>query len=188
VSTNFIIGKNSVFHHVISATPLEKPLAKWYALYVRSRFEKKVYQELQKKHIECFLPLIEEIRIWSDRKKKVHVPLFQGYVFVRSDLKNKLPILEIAGVVKFVGIRTQPSAIPDEQINWIKVILQAKDAVRREHYPFLGQKVEVVAGPLRGVRGVVSQIRSRTRIVVAVDSIFQALSIEVQPEFLRLLK
>ena len=156
---------------------------KWYAIYVRSRFEKKVYAELVKK-VECFLPLIENVRTWSDRKKKVQEPLFRGYVFVRIDIQNRLRVLETNGVVKFVGIRDRASAIPEEQINWIKIALRSPDAVKKEQYPYIGQKVEVVVGFFKGIRGVVSQWKGKTRLVISVDSISQAISFEVQPEFL----
>jgi len=66
--------------------------------------KKKVYEDLGKKEVETFLPLIEEMHIWSDRKKKVMEPLFRGYIFVKTDLRDKETILMTDGVVRFVGI------------------------------------------------------------------------------------
>jgi len=162
-----------------------EPDVKWYAIYVRSRFEKKVYAQLLQKNIETYLPLIEEVRLWSDRKKKVQEPLFKGYLFVRINIKAKLSVLQADGVVKFVGIRDRPSAIPGDQINWIKIILHSADAIRKEKYPTMGERVEVVAGPLHGIQGIVSQVRGSTRLVILVDAISRAFSVEVQPEFLK---
>ena len=102
---------------------------RWYALYLRSRYEKRTSAELQRKNIDCFLPLIEGVRVWSDRRKKVREPLFRGYVFVKTDLRNKVDVLSTDGVVRFVGIRNQPSPIPEEQINWIRIIVDYPDAV-----------------------------------------------------------
>jgi transcription antitermination factor NusG len=76
----------------------------WYALYLRSRYEKKANLELEKKNIETFLPLIEELHVWSDRKKRVMEPLFRGYIFVKTDLRDKETILMTDGVVRFVDI------------------------------------------------------------------------------------
>ena len=79
------------------------PSKNWYAIYVRSRHEKYVYSELQQKGIESSLPLVTQTRQWSDRKKKVEVPLFRGYVFVNIDIsKDKMNVLQTDGVVKFV--------------------------------------------------------------------------------------
>ena len=72
-----------------------RDFVQWYALYLRSRFKKKAYAELLRKDIECFLPLIEEVRVWSDCKKKVEEPLFPGYVFVKTDLQDKEHILQM---------------------------------------------------------------------------------------------
>ncbi len=160
---------------------------RWYALCVRSRFEKKVQTQLVRKQLESYLPLIEEIRQWSDRKKKVKEPLFRGYVFVRIDLKNKLEVLETDGAVKFVGIRNRPSAIPDEEIGWIRTVLghpAVASSVRREKRLPPGEKVEIVAGPFRGIKGIVSQVRGNARLVIQVETIARTFSVEVPPEFL----
>ena len=113
----------------IEKSEMYKPHEKyWYAVYVRSRHEKKVYHLFEEKGIESSLPLIKTTRQWSDRKKKVEVPLFRGYVFVRLDIdKDKLHILQTDGVVKFISIRSKPSRIPDEQINWIHMIVKKSD-------------------------------------------------------------
>jgi transcription antitermination factor NusG len=159
----------------------------WYALYLRSRFEKKTFYALQKKGIETYLPLIKEVHIWSDRKKKVEEPLFKGYIFVKTDLHDKEIILKTDGVIRFVGIKNKPSAIQDDQINCIKIVLHSSNVVQRESYPSIGEQVEVVAGSLRGIRGIVSEARGKTKLVILVDTISQAFSIEVQPEFLKVI-
>ena len=90
----------------------------WYAVYVRSRHEKKVHQLLLEKGVESSLPLIKITRKWSDRKKKVEIPLFRGYVFVRIDVGiDKLNILQTDGVVKFIGILNKPSKIPIQSLS-----------------------------------------------------------------------
>lgn len=158
--------------------------ARWYALYTRSRYEKKVTDDLRGRGIESFLPLIEEVHLWSDRKKRVLEPLFRGYVFVRTDLREKIPILQTPGVVRFVGIRHVPSPIPDEQINWIRILINAPDALHREQYVAVGETVRIVAGPFRGVEGFVLRVKDCTRVVVSISTIAQSVSVEVPSEFL----
>jgi transcriptional antiterminator NusG len=156
----------------------------WYAVYVRSRFEKKTYDDLIKKEIDCFLPLIEEVRIWSDRKKKVRAPLFPGYLFVRINPRNKLSVLESDGVVRFVSNGTKLSRVPDEQIDWIRIVIGYPDVLQREEAVSVGQQVEVLAGPFRGIKGLVTRRKGTTRVVIMLESISRSVSVEVAPEYL----
>ena len=154
----------------------------WYALYLRSRFEKKVFKDLQEKNIEVFLPLIEEVHVWSDRKRKVMEPLFRGYVFVKTSLKDRYSILETGGVVRFVGIREKPSLIPEEQIEWLRRIIASPEHVKREYYLNVGERVRVIGGPLMGVEGIIKQLNGETRVVVSLDAIAQSVSVEVRSD------
>ena len=156
----------------------------WYALYIRSRFEKRTDAELQEKGIESFLPLIEEVHVWSDRKKKVLEPLFRGYLFVKTNLRNKVDILQAEGVVRFVSIKNTPSPIPEDQINWVRIVAKRPDAIRREDCIAIGENVRVSAGPFKGVEGFVIKVKDSTRVLVCLSSIAQAVSVEVAPEFL----
>lgn len=146
-----------------------------------------VHAQLSRKGIETYLPLVEEFRVWSDRKKKVQEPLFKGYLFTRIDLKHKLDVLQSDGVVRIVGAPNSPSPVRDEEIDWIKRSLgdpTIAKSLRMEKYPTQGDLVEIVSGPMRGVRGVVSQSRGNTRLVIQVETISRAFSVEVPPEFL----
>jgi transcription antitermination factor NusG len=160
---------------------------KWYALYLRSRYEKKVYEDLGKKEVETFLPLIEEVHIWSDRKKKVLEPLFRGYVFVKTDLRDKETILMTDGVVRFVGINYKPSWIPEAQIDWLRRIVGESMDVQREQYLKVGEKVRIIAGPLIGVEGIVSRVHGISRVVVSITAIEQSVSVQVPAELLEIL-
>jgi transcription antitermination factor NusG len=151
----------------------------WYALYLRSRFEKKVFKDLQEKSVESFLPLIEEVHVWSDRKRKVQEPLFRGYVFVKTDLRDRYTILETDGVVRFVGIRDKPSLIPEEQIEWLRRIITKPEHVTREQYLEVGERVRVIGGPMQGVEGIIKQLNGQTRVVISLSSIVQSVSIQV---------
>lgn len=152
---------------------------KWYALYLRSRYEQKINAELTKKGIESFLPLIEVTRIWSDRKKKVKEPLFHGYLFVKTDLRNRIDILQTRGVVRLVGIGEKPSMIPEEQINWIRLFTEHPAVIQKEKYIGIGKKIRVTAGIFAGLEGFMMKDRGAHRVVVTIESIKQSLSLEI---------
>ena len=161
----------------------------WYAVYVRSRQEKKVHQLFEEKGVESSLPLIKTTRQWSDRKKKVEVPLFRGYVFIRIDIrKDKFNILKTDGVVKFIGIGKNPSRIPDEQIHWVHMMVEESETVQSEKEIPIGQKVRVAAGPFKGIEGVVLRSGNRSRLVVFIESIMHAVSVEINPNYLDVIK
>ena len=161
----------------------------WYAVYVLSRNEKKVYNLFLKKGIESSLPLIKTTRQWSDRKKKVEIPLFRGYIFVRIDIgKEKLNILQTNGVVKFIGIRDEPSRIPDDQIHWIHMMVEESTTVRNENEIPVGEKIRVMSGPFKGVEGVVLRAGNRSRLVVFMESIMHAVSVDINPNYLEKIK
>ena len=146
-------------------------------------------QLFEKKGIESSLPLIKTTRQWSDRKKKVEIPLFRGYVFVKIDIgKDKLNILKTDGVVKFIGIRSKPSKIPDEEIHWVHIMAEKSDTVQNEKEIPVGQKVHVIAGPFKGVEGVVMRSGNQSRLVVVIESIMQAVSVEISPSYLANIK
>ena len=154
-------------------------------IYVRSRHEKNVHSALLDKGIDASLPMRTVVREWSDRKKKVKLPLFRGYVFVNINLKiANLNVLQTPGVVKFIGIRKEPSRIPDEQIHWIHMMVTESDTVQNEKEIPVGQRVRVKAGPFKGTEGMVKRVGSRSRLVVLIESIMQAVSVDINPEYI----
>jgi transcription antitermination factor NusG len=161
--------------------------ARWYALYLRSRYEKKVHTELQKKNVESFLPLVEELHTWSDRKKKIQEPLFRGYIFIKSDLQNKSSILMTDGVVRFVGLNNKPSSIPDLQIDWLRRIVNESIEMRLERYLSIGERVRVVVGPLKGVEGIVTRLQGVSRVVVSIAAIEQSVSMQMPANYLEVI-
>ena len=157
---------------------------RWYVLYLRSRYEKRVHEELVQRGIESFQPIVTEVRQWSDRKKKVEVPLFPGYDFVRIELTQKLRVLEVDGVVKFVAIGTaNPTPVPDGQIESLKLVIASPKTIRKEKSPLdHGELVKVKSGPFAGAQGIVVRAKNSTRVVISIDSIQQAVSVEVAAE------
>lgn len=154
-------------------------VAHWYALYVRSRFEKKVNAILREKGLESYLPLRTVLKQWSDRKKKVLEPLFSCYVFVRISLRERIYAVESHGVVRMVSFNGHPSPIPDDEIHAVKTVLEGADTFETTQYFGVGQMVEVITGPLEGIRGRLIQHRGQKRLLVGIAQIKQAITVEV---------
>ena len=97
---------------------------KWYVVYTKSRSEKKTNERLEKIEIETYLPLIKTLRQWSDRKKKVEIPLINSYIFVKANKLNYTSILNTEGVINFIKFENKHASIPDNQINNLKILMQ----------------------------------------------------------------
>ncbi len=160
---------------------------KWYALYTRCRFEKKMLGELTDRSIEVFLPMREIISRWKDRKKRIWIPLFPGYIFVHhiDTPENRFRILNLPGAVRFVGFEGRANPIPEEQIQYVRKFLEASIAVDPYPYIQVGTRVEVIAGPLKGIQGILVEKRGRFRFVIQVDLIRQAVSAEIDASDVR---
>ena len=157
----------------------QAPKANWYALYTCARHEKKVAEQIERRDVSCFLPLYRSVRRWKDRRKQLDLALFPGYVFVRMSLLNKLKVLEVPGVVRFVSFDGHPAALPDEEIEALRNRLVGN--AKMEPHPYLrsGRKVRVHSGPLQGLEGVIVRRKDRCRLVFSIDLIQRSLAIEV---------
>lgn len=164
---------------------LAKP--EWYALYTRSRFEKKMLGELTDRNVEVFLPMREVLSRWKDRRKKIWVPLFPGYIFVHhvNTPENRYRILNIPGAVRFVGLEGRAEPVPEEQIQYVRRFLEASISVDSYPYIRVGSRVEVIAGPLSGIQGILVEKRGKFRFVVQVDLIQRAISVEIDASDVR---
>lgn len=151
----------------------------WFALWTRSRHEKLVRDQLQQKQVEVFLPTINKWSRWKDRKKQIEWPLFPGYCFARFDVSDRLPILKCDGVVSIVGTEGLPSPIPPVEIDSIRQLIESELAF--DPCPLIkeGMMVEVTAGPLKGVVGRLIRKGAHARLMLSVDLIGQAVSVEV---------
>lgn len=141
---------------------------RWYAAYTASRSEKKVYEELIKKEIDCYLPLKIEKRQWSDRIKLIENPLIRGYIFVKVSSKEYYDVLATPGVRRYVCFEGKPTSIPENQINDLKHFMQCMNTeaeVTSDHIR-KGVIVKIVSGPLSGISGEVVEIRGKRCIVL----------------------
>ena len=161
----------------------------WYAIYVRSKHEKNVHSALLNKGIESSLPLKTVIRQWSDRKKKVQLPMFRGYLFVKINLdKDKFNVLQTPGVVKFIHFNNQIPVIPKEQIFWLDALLSSESEINYETQYLPGNEAEVIAGPFKGLKGKVIKQKSVFRVLLWIDIIMQGISVEIDSADLALVE
>jgi len=138
-----------------------------------------VRQQLEQKQIEAFLPTIMRWSHWKDRKKQIDWPLFPGYCFARFNLRERLAILKCTGVVNIVSFEGDPAPIPEHEIDGIRVLIGSELAY--DPCPMIreGMMVEVTHGPLKGVVGRLLRKGAHARLVLSVDLIGQAVSVEV---------
>jgi transcription antitermination factor NusG len=154
--------------------------AEWYAIWTRSRHEQVVREQLERKHLEAFLPTITRWSRWKDRKKKIDWPLFPGYCFAKFDADAALPVLKCTGVVNFVSFEGKPAPIPAYELDNIRLLIGSE--LQYDPCPLIheGMMVEVVHGPLRGVIGRLMRKEAvKARLILSVDLIGQAVSVEV---------
>lgn len=158
----------------------------WFAIWTRSRHEQVVCDQLARKHIDVFLPTVTRWSHWKDRRKQIDWPLFPGYCFARFDPTDRLPILKCAGVVNIVSNEGAPAPIPEYEIDGIRQLVDSQLAF--DPCPFIreGMLVEVTHGPLRGVVGRLMRKGAHARLVLSVDLIGQAVSVEVDAGDVRL--
>ncbi|NLI81608.1 MAG: UpxY family transcription antiterminator [Deltaproteobacteria bacterium] len=163
--------------------PETKP--SWFALYVQVNHEKEVFKRLEDRSVRSYLPLLETWSKRRDRRKKIQVPLFPGYVFFNTVLDGTahLHVLKTPGAITIVRNSEGPLSIPDYQIENLQTILQAKEPLRVHPYLREGDWVQVVRGPFTGCLGVLLRHNARRgRLVVSVDLIQRSVSVELDVE------
>ena len=165
------------------AGPIESPVryadSPWYALYTRHQHEKAVNQILTNKGFETFLPLYSAPHRWKDRTKVVSLPLFPCYVFLRGGLERRLAIMTTPGVHSIVSNAMRPRVIPPDEIDAIRRV--AERGFRLEPHPLLkcGDWVRVKGGPLNGIQGLLVRKKNICRLVLSVEMLNKAASVEV---------
>lgn len=152
---------------------------KWYALQTKPRSEIVVSKQLENKEIEYFLPLIEKVRIWSDRKKKIKVPLFSGYVFVHATEKERIhAISETFGAVKYIFYENRPAVISDREIEIIKTAVADPEKISIEDKKIKkGDMIYVTHGIFKGMKGIVNEFRGNYKLTVNLEEISFSFSI-----------
>src|ERR1700722_17178148 len=151
----------------------------WFALQVRSQREGQVAEHLSAKGYELFLPLYTCRKRWSDRVKKVEMPLFPGYLFCRFDFYDPLPILKTPWMMQIVGFNQVPSPVDEEEISAVRTLVAT--GAHAQPWPFigLGDRVRIESGPLRGIVGVLTQVKGDHKLVVSITLLQRSVAVEI---------
>jgi transcription termination/antitermination protein NusG len=151
----------------------------WFAVRTRARHEKKVRDRLLSRGVDLLLPLIVKRQRWSDRIKSVEMPLFSCYCFVQIATHEYRTVLEAPGVVGLVGTGNRPQPIPELEITALQQLSASK--LPYEPHPYLeqGAMVEIVRGPLTGVRGRLVHRERHAQLILAVNLIQQAAAVHI---------
>jgi len=161
----------------------------WYAIYVKSRHEKSVHELLSRDGIDNYLPLVKILKQWSDRKKMVEQALFPSYLFVHIDKCDYQKVLESESVVKFISFEKKAVIIPDEQINAIRYYLSDQKTQQATNKKFnVGERVEVVIGSLKGLKGEIVEVNGKNKVKVAIEAISQSLKLTLPDQELKKIK
>jgi transcription antitermination factor NusG len=152
----------------------------WYVVYVKSRCEKKVVESLSEKKIINYLPLKLVEKQWSDRIKKVLLPLFSGYVFVQIEPTESIEVLKTDNVVCFISINGKPVRVRDREIENIKTIVENGEDIDAVNDKFeVGDYVEIVKGKLSGVKGELIKLKGKYKLLIRVDIINSSILVNV---------
>ena len=168
--------------HVASASPVYgSPLnhGAWYAVCTRARHEKSVSRQLAERGIESLLPLYRSVRRWKDRRKELELVLFPGYVFVRLAWPERLRVLQLSSVLRFVTFNGLPATLPLDDVEALRNGLER--GLYAESHPYLkvGKRVLVRYGPLAGARGILVRKKDNLRIVISMEAIMRSVAVEI---------
>ncbi|MGZ9735356.1 UpxY family transcription antiterminator [Flavobacterium sp. GNP002] len=143
----------------------------WYVVYTKPKWEKKVAEQLKNKGIECYCPLITQVRQWSDRKKKVEVPLFNSYVFVQLPDSERNAVFQSVGVVRYLFWLGKPAVVRDEEISVIKKWLNPSEGNEVSVLSFqIGDAVQLDSGPFSNQKAIVQEV-TNTHYVLVLESL-----------------
>jgi transcription antitermination factor NusG len=159
----------------------------WYAIYTNPRAEKKVFAELEAKGIDTYLPLLRILKQWSDRRKWVEEPLFKSYLFVHISQKDYYDVLNTPGVVRYITFEGKAVPVPQKQIDAIKYYLNetAPETLPDVSSLLPGQEVEVVRGPLNGLKGELAEVKGQKKVRIQIDVLGQFLHLTIALEDLK---
>jgi transcriptional antiterminator RfaH len=145
-----------------------------------------VYRKLEEQGIPSFLPLYNTFRQWSDRKRKISIPLFSCYVFVHISAQDYYRVLNIPGVIRYICFNGKAVVIPEKQIRTIKNLLELEiEVVEVQDFLYYGAKVEIIAGILSGISGKLIDFAGKKRVIISLDEIHKSMVISVPMHLLK---
>ncbi len=159
----------------------ENTTCKWYALYTKSRAEKKVAEELNRLGITNYLPIKRELRQWSDRKKWVEVPAISSYIFIHIPLDRYRDVFQVNGIVAYVSYKGKAVTIPDHEMQAMKQTIDNKIAFNVEATNIKkGEEVTITSGPLKGIKGIVQSVQGTKKLYLNISNIGYTLVVDLE--------
>jgi len=161
----------------------------WYVLHTKSRFENVVHDGLLKKSVEIFLPKVKVRSRRRDRKLMIRVPLFPGYLFVKTNLSPSahIEIVKTVGAVRLIGSKEGPVSVPEETVESLKIMVSGDHEVQTGTRFKKGDKVMVINGPFAGVIGTFARYKGQGRVVVNIEALGQYAGVDVSEEDIEIL-
>jgi transcriptional antiterminator NusG len=168
---------------------IRKLIRSWYVLHTKSRFENVVNDGLIKKSMEVFLPKVRVKSKRRDRKVMLRVPLFPGYMFVKTDLNpyEHVEILKTTGAVRLIGNKNGPIPVPEETIESLMIMVKGDNKVSTGNRIKKGERVIVVSGPFAGVTGIFVRYKGKGRVIVNIEALGQFAGIDVSEDDVEIL-
>jgi transcription antitermination factor NusG len=160
--------------------PAEYHESRWYAVFTSANHEKRVAMQLGQRSVEHFLPLYDSIRRWKDRRMKLQLPLFPGYLFVRIPLCDRLRVVQVPGVARLVGFTGLPCPLPNSEIEAMRTCLDRGVHLEPHRHVQIGRRVRVKSGPLEGLEGLVVRKKNQLRFVISLNLINRSAAVEVE--------
>ena len=161
---------------------------RWYAVEVKVRHEHAVAALLSMKDHQVLVPKYRVRRNWSDRIREVGVPLFPGYVFCQLVVDERLSVLQTCGVKRIVGVGKIPQPLASREVENLRILMRSGVPGTPCLYLQEGETVEVMRGPLEGVKGIVVQVKKKWRIILSVMILQRSVTVEVEHDWLRPLR
>lgn len=154
----------------------------WFAIQTWPRYEKKVANELSRKGVEVFLPLVSAEHKWSDRRQIVQLPLFSNYLFVQTPgtTESRIPVLRTAGVIGFVGARGTGTPVPEIELESVRILLNRGIAFQNSPFLNIGQRVRIRGNSLDGVEGILVAKNDDLSLIVSINIIQRSIAIRIE--------
>lgn len=151
----------------------------WYAAYTCANHERRVAEQFATREVEHFFPVYEAVHKWRDRRVRLQLPLFPGYIFVRLALRDRLRALQVASVVKLVGFGNEPTALDEKEIEALRHGLQRSSCAQPHPYLVIGKRVRIGRGPLTGLEGILVRRKGKCRLVISIELIARSIAVDV---------
>jgi transcription antitermination factor NusG len=175
-----VSSKNVISVSTVAPTPpVGHGEERWFAVYTCANHEKRVAAQFEARRVDHLLPLYSSVRRWKDRRVRLELPLFPGYLFVRLGLGARLRVLEVPGVVRLIGFNGQPYPLPDHEIETLRTGVMSASRFEPHPYVTIGSRVRVVRGPLQGMEGILIRKKNLYRVILTIGVIAKSAAVEV---------